>query len=298
MDKPMGSKKKRRKKPDIQPVLIAIILSALAMGISAFAILQLKKEMPGIASFIPKKPGQPVRDENIQPVKKPPRLVIILDDAGHNTHQLGPFLELPFPLTVAVLPELPWSKSVAEMARAAGKEVILHQPMEAIGGLDPGPGAITGNMTESEIRQIIRSNLYSIPGAVGMNNHMGSLGSADERIMALVLDEARRAGIYYVDSLTIGNSVAQALASSMDLRVWERTVFLDNLPDRASIAHYITEGSKIAEKRGYAIMIGHVWSSELAQTLADLYPQLVEQGFSMSTISKIMMEDDDEDFGY
>ena len=53
-----------------------------------------------------------------------------------------------------------------------------------------------------------------------------------------------------------------------------------------------------SEKRGYAIMIGHVWSAELAQTLSDLYPQLVDQGFSLSTISRIMMDgDDDEDFG-
>jgi hypothetical protein len=79
---------------------------------------------------------------------------------------------------------------------------------------------------------------------------------------------------------------------------WERSVFLDNTPDKASMLHYIAEGAKIAEKRGYAVMIGHVWSASLAQTLADLYPQLMEQGFSLSTISRIMMAtDDDDDLG-
>jgi uncharacterized protein len=225
-------------------------------------------------------------------------LVFILDDAGHNIWQLEPFLALPFPVSIAVLPNLQHSRTAAAMTVAAGKELILHQPMEAVGGSDPGPGAVLLAMEDHEIRLAIRENLAQLPGVVGINNHMGSKATADERIMAIVLDEARRAGVYFVDSLTIAESVVHSVASLMNLRTWERTVFLDNTPDRASIMKYVSEGTKIAEKRGYAIMIGHVWSAELAQTLSDLYPQLVEQGFSLSTISRIMMDgDDDEDFG-
>ncbi|MGD9938391.1 MAG: divergent polysaccharide deacetylase family protein [Clostridia bacterium] len=225
-------------------------------------------------------------------------LVFILDDAGHNIWQLEPFLALPFPISIAVLPRLPNTRKAAAMTVSAGKELMLHQPMEAVGGSDPGPGALFLTMEDHEIRLTIRENLAQLPGVVGINNHMGSKATADERIMSIVLDEARRAGVYFVDSLTIAESVVHSVASLMNLRTWERTVFLDNTPDRASIMKYVSEGTKIAEKRGYAIMIGHVWSAELAQTLSDLYPQLVEQGFSLSTISRIMMDgDDDEDFG-
>jgi polysaccharide deacetylase 2 family uncharacterized protein YibQ len=222
-------------------------------------------------------------------------LIFVLDDAGHNTWQLEPFLRLPGPVTVAVLPGLPHSAEAATMVRAAGKELILHQPMEAIDGLDPGPGAIRADMDEATIRSIVRGNLSKLPGAVGMNNHMGSKATSDVRVMTAVLDEARRAGIYFLDSLTIGDSVVHSVASLMRQTIWERSVFLDNTPDKASILHFIAEGTKVAEKRGYAIMIGHVWSSELAQTLTELYPQLVEQGFSLSTISKVMMDKDEDD---
>jgi polysaccharide deacetylase 2 family uncharacterized protein YibQ len=58
------------------------------------------------------------------------------------------------------------------------------------------------------------------------------------------------------------------------------------------------DGQKIAEKHGRAVMIGHVWSAELAQTLMELYPELVSEGYSLSTISKIMVGDDDVDPGY
>ncbi len=268
--------------------------------------------VPFVEPMVPpvKEPVQPALKEPVQPAlnkpvpetEAPPEhrgsLVFILDDAGHNIRQLEPFLALPFPVTIAVLPNLLHTKTAAAMTVSAGKELMLHQPMEAVGGLDPGPGAVFLGMEDHEIRLTIRKNLAQLPGVMGMNNHMGSKATADKRIMAIVLDEARRAGVYFVDSLTIADSVVQYMASSMNLRTWERTVFLDNTPDRASIMKYVSEGTKIAEKRGYAIMIGHVWSAELAQTLSDLYPQLVEQGFSLSTISRIMMDgDDDEDFG-
>ncbi len=222
-------------------------------------------------------------------------LIFVLDDAGHNTRQLEPFLRLPGPVTIAVLPGLPHSAEAAAMVKSAGKELILHQPMEAIEGLDPGPAAIRSDMDESTIRMIVRENLSRFPGVVGMNNHMGSKATSDIRVMTAVLDEARQAGIYFLDSLTIGDSVVHSVASLMRQTTWERSVFLDNIPDKASILHYIAEGTKLAEKRGYAIMIGHVWSSELAQTLTELYPQLVEQGFSLSTISKVMMDKDEDD---
>ncbi len=222
-------------------------------------------------------------------------LVFVIDDAGHNEWQLEPFLELPGPVSIAVLPGLPFTVQAAESVRKAGKELLLHQPMEAMAGLDPGPGAIRADMDDATIRRVLRRNLAQVPGAAGVNNHMGSRATSDVRVMSTVLDELSTAGVYFLDSLTIGDSVVQSVASIMRQSVWERSVFLDNTPDRASMLHYIAEGTKIAEKRGYAIMIGHVWSAELAQTLADLYPQLIEQGFSLSTISRIMMDSDDDD---
>lgn len=222
-------------------------------------------------------------------------LVFVIDDAGHNEWQLKPFLALPGPVTIAVLPNLPFTTKAAESVTKAGKELLLHQPMEAMAGLDPGIGSIRADMDDATIRRVLRNNLAQVPGAVGVNNHMGSRATSDVRVMSTVLDELATAGVYFLDSLTIGDSVVQSVASLMRQSIWERSVFLDNTPDRASMLHYIAEGTKIAEKRGYAIMIGHVWSAELAQTLADLYPQLMDQGFSLSTISRIMMDSDDDD---
>ncbi|HOX13298.1 MAG TPA: divergent polysaccharide deacetylase family protein [Spirochaetia bacterium] len=230
---------------------------------------------------------------------KPPKgkLVLVIDDAGHNLRDLEPFLAFPGPLSIAVLPRLPFSEEAARRAKAAGKEVLLHQPMEALGGEDPGPGAVRLGMGDLEIAALIAENLATVPGAVGMNNHMGSAVTRDPRMMEAVLEAARASGLYYLDSLTVSDSVLHSVASRLNLRTWERDVFLDNYPERAAMLKQLDDGIKRAEKKGLSVMIGHVWSAELAQTLIDLYPGLIEQGFSLSTISRIMLEDSDEDSG-
>jgi uncharacterized protein len=228
----------------------------------------------------------------------PPRatsLIFIIDDAGYSLKTLEAFLRLPFPLTIAVLPGLPNSEKAAAAVRAAGKELILHQPMQALGGQDPGPGALRLGMKEAEIEGIVETNLRSVPGAIGMNNHMGSAATTDLELMEAVAAVAKRRGIYYLDSLTTSGTAVAAAARREGIPYWERDVFLDNAPDRASITRAVEDGKKQATKDRPAIMIGHVWSAELAQTLTDLYPQLVAEGFSLSTISRFMVQEASED---
>jgi hypothetical protein len=209
--------------------------------------------------------------------------------------QLGAFLRLPFPLTVAVLPGLPNSERAARAVRAAGKELILHQPMQAIGGQDPGPGAIRLGMGASEVDRILEDNLATVPGAIGLNNHMGSAATADLGLMETVAAVAKKRGIYYLDSRTTSASAIPIAARQEGISYWERDVFLDNAPDRASIIRAVEDGKKRSGKDRPAIMIGHVWSAELAQTLTDLYPQLVSEGYSLSTISRFMVQEASED---
>jgi polysaccharide deacetylase 2 family uncharacterized protein YibQ len=225
------------------------------------------------------------------PRPRPSTLVFIIDDAGYSMKELEAFLRLPFPLTIAVLPGLPGSTEAARAVLAAGKELILHQPMEALGGQDPGPQAIGIGADRSEAARIVAANLADLPGALGMNNHMGSAVTTDPDIMGAVAAIAKARGIYYVDSLTVSGTASAAAAHREGIRYWERDVFLDNSPDRASIIRAIEEGKKRASRNRPAIMIGHVWSAELAQALSDLYPQLIADGYSLSTISRYMLEE-------
>jgi len=221
-------------------------------------------------------------------------LIFVFDDAGHNLRQLEPFLKLPFPVTIAVLPGLEYSQRAANEARAAGKEVILHQPMQAINlSYDPGPGAIRQGMTADAIRATVRKNLDEVGPVAGLNNHEGSLITSNAEAMGAVLDVVRERGIYFLDSRTIADTAAPAVAMERNMKIWERAVFLDNIQERESIIEAVYNGLNVAERKGAAIMIGHIWSNDLAEILSDMYPDLVSQGFSLSTIAHIAINDEE-----
>ena len=248
-----------------------------------------------VAEQLPARAARPA--EPARPPRSGAKLVIVIDDVGWNLHQLEPFLRLPFPVTFSVLPNLPYTDEAARLIRAAGKELMLHQPMEALGDLEEGHGAVYRYMAGPEVAATILANLAQVPGAVAINNHMGSAATGDAGLMRAVAETASGAGVWFLDSLTNGDSVVQSVSLELGIPHLERDVFLDNKPDRASIVEAVEDGARRAARDGRAVMIGHVWSADLADTLMQLYPELVERGFSLSTISRIMMDELDADTG-
>ena len=214
-------------------------------------------------------------------------LIFVFDDAGHNLTQLQPFLELPFPVSIAVLPGLEYSAEAAQKARSCGKEVLLHQPMQAKNrSVNPGPGAIVPDMTADEVYDLVRQNLAEIGPVSGINNHEGSLITENENLMGAVMDVCRAEQLYFLDSRTTSASVAKKIATQRNLPIWERTVFLDNTQNRKDIETAVRLGMEMASKKGTAIMIGHIWTNSLPSILVDLYPEMIMQGYTVSTISK------------
>ena len=215
-------------------------------------------------------------------------LVFVIDDAGNNLNDLEPFLRIPGPLTIAVLPGLPYSAEAARRIRAAGKEVILHQPMEAIGAQNPGPSAIYSGMREDEIRSILARNIAEVGPVAGINNHQGSKISMDREIVEIILRFCIERGLFFLDSRTTAETVIPSLARRLGLKIAERDVFLDNEQDRDSMLRYISTGLTRAQRNGSAVMIGHVWSPALAPLLTEQFPVLTIQGYTLKTVSDII----------
>jgi len=218
------------------------------------------------------------------------RIALVIDDCGYNTHQLVPFLDFPGPITFAILPGLPYTEKATEMVVKAGRDVILHQPMEAVGEENPGPGAIYLSMSDLEITTTISHNLDEIPQARGMNNHMGSLITADERVMFAVMGVLKERGLFFLDSLTTPDSKAEEIAKKVGTLYVNRSVFLDNLKDRQSIVDSVQRGLSTATKQGHAVMIGHVWTDTLADILIEMYPEIIGDGYEFVSLSDLIEE--------
>ena len=215
------------------------------------------------------------------------RLAIVIDDAGNNLQELRPFLEFPAPLTFAVLPQLQHSERAATLARSHGHEVILHLPMAAVSGLYPGPGTISAELTDEEIRSLMERNFASITGAAGTNNHMGSAGTADPRIMNAVMAYLAESGKFFVDSRTTPTSVAAPYAAKYGVPFMQRDVFLDHDRDPAAIRAALRKGLAVARKHGHAVLIGHASVTDVATALFEVYPHLEHRGYELVPLSAL-----------
>ncbi|MDR2841963.1 MAG: divergent polysaccharide deacetylase family protein [Spirochaetaceae bacterium] len=216
------------------------------------------------------------------------KIAFMLDDAGNNLQELNAFLTYPGPLTIAVLPGLPYSKKAADLIRASGKTVFLHQPMEAINGQDPGPGAIYTNMSKDEVIAILKKNLNEIGPVAGINNHQGSKITQDKDIMKTVLEFCSKNNLVFLDSRTTAKTVVPEIAKQNGIKIGERAVFLDNEKDLQSMQKQIDLGIKLADKRDSVIMIGHTTSANLADLLKKNYLVLKKDGYDFSDSKDII----------
>jgi len=140
------------------------------------------------------------------------------------------------------------------------------------GNLNPGPGVLCVNMNLNTMLRVLRSDLDSVPGAIGVNNHMGSKFTKDRKSMELVLAEIKRRGLFFVDSRTSKNSVAFMVARSMGIPAIERSVFLDHDHRPKAIRAEIKRMVALAHEKGSVLAIGHPVKS----TLRVLYEELPE----------------------
>ena len=215
------------------------------------------------------------------------QLIFVFDDGGQNLAHLESFLKLPIPITIAVLPRLVYSVESAQKIRNSGNELILHQPMQALNSkVNPGPGAITPQMSEDEIIATLFYNINEIGPIAGMNNHEGSAITADAEKMAVILKMANEEGIYFLDSRTNSETKVPYVANLMGYSYYERNIFLDNEKTNENALQELKKGLAIANKNGSVIMIGHIWSASfLPDFLLEVIPELQEKGYTFCTVS-------------
>jgi uncharacterized protein len=187
-------------------------------------------------------------------------LAIVIDDFGNDMQGTDEMLKLPVTLTIAIMPFLETTAEDAERAHQYGHEVIVHLPMEPMRGKKSwlGPGAITTDLSDQEIRKRVKAAIDAVPHAVGMNHHMGSKATADERVMRIVLEVCKERGLFYLDSKTTGKSVIPKLAKELSVPYLENELFFD---DVYTTEHIVKQANLLAQKLKkdqQMIAIGHV----------------------------------------
>ena len=220
----------------------------------------------------------------IAPVRGTPKLIIIFDDMGPDAGAFREIAAMPGPVTLSFLPYADHVQPQVDAAKARGDDILLHLPMEPGGDLDAGPHSLSASMGPDRLFEELEWNLDRFDGYVGVNNHMGSKFTRNEQAMKRVLAMISQRGLFFIDSLTTGGSVAAKAGAAVGAEVYLRDVFLDAEPGPQTIRRQLAFAEKIAARTGYAIVICH----PRRETLDIIGPWLttaLARGYSLATVS-------------
>ncbi|HXT86837.1 MAG TPA: divergent polysaccharide deacetylase family protein [Verrucomicrobiae bacterium] len=194
-----------------------------------------------------------------------PRLAVIIDDMGRDQSAAAALLKLPYPLTFSVLPGQLHSAEIADQAHRRGDQIMLHLPMQFEGNSAKAePVELRLGMPSSEVDRLLAQMLSSVPYAIGVNNHEGSLATANPQLMSELMDALRRRNLFFIDSRTTAATVAFSAAQRAGVRAASRKVFLDDVETRGAVLQQLELAVRDAQRNGAAIAIGHPHPSTIA----------------------------------
>lgn len=257
---------KRFKRFPFLAILIAVSLIVTAAVIlleEGDERLPDKKAGPGDGEGRPRKKGSipgmsarpPQRDKS-----RGRQIAVIIDDIGFDLRLVDELAQIGAPIALAILPYAPHATEAARRLHRAGKEILLHLPMEPRphSSEDPGAGALFTNMDAGEIRRRIKANLTAVPYASGVNNHMGSLFMENEMGLSVVMEELAKRGLFFVDSRTTPHTLGRKAAAKAGVRFAERTLFIDHHRDYRAALETLTQSRKQDwEEEKPLLLIGH-----------------------------------------
>lgn len=211
-------------------------------------------------------------------------IAIVIDDVvdGRN---LEAFLRLvDAPITYAVFPFSRGSARASAKVIEAGGESIIHLPIR-LRRSRPGGWFLSPGWKQEQMDDWVDRAVASVPGAVGANNHMGS--TTNVRAMRAVMARLNLHSLFFMDSITVPDTVgyAAALEAGMPSRI--NNSFLDNIADVKYTRGRILGLAKTARKRGSAIGIGHLQRRTTLQALREAIPILIARGYRIVPLSAL-----------
>lgn len=220
--------------------------------------------------------------------KPRPVITLIIDDLGYSKRNGIRAINLPGPVTLAILPHTPHSTRLAKLAYAKGKTVMLHTPMTNVLQKSPGPGTLSPQMSKADFMREFRKSLDSMPHIEGVNNHMGSELTQNSTRMQWIMEEVFKRRLFFVDSRTTAKSVAAKEASNAGIPTLSRDIFLDHIRTEEAVNEAFDTMIRKAKHYGNMIAIGHPYTVTL-NVLEKRLPELKKQGIDLVSVSSLLL---------
>lgn len=216
-----------------------------------------------------------------------PKISIVVDDLGDNSIIAKKILSLPGKMTAAILPKTPHAKLISNYADSLGHDIIMHLPMEAFSRPDLlGPGALFANMDKLTFSNTFNKSAASIPNIIGFNNHMGSLLTEDKEKMHWLMDQAKSNNLFFLDSKTSEDSIAEYIALKEGVPTISRDVFLDHNKESDALLRQFNLSISIAKQKGQVVIICHPYPETLAFLKSHI--ERLDEEFELVGLSELL----------
>ncbi|MBM3248093.1 MAG: divergent polysaccharide deacetylase family protein [Candidatus Omnitrophica bacterium] len=251
-------------------ILIIVLCSIVAIQ-AVFIVVLLKKERKPVVKI------------------KKAKVAIVLDDWGYNLKHINFIKESKLPMTISILPFLPYSKQISEEAEGNNLEVIVHLPLEPHNWrkVNVEKKVILGSMKKDEILKILSDSFKSVLHAKGISNHMGSKATEDKDLMSVIFGELKKKRLYFLDSFVTPKTVCEDLAADMNVAFAQRTIFLDNEADSEYIHGQLMSLLDHASRHGEAIGIGHDRDMTL-KVIKEFLPKINKEKYEVVFVSDLV----------
>ena len=215
------------------------------------------------------------------------KVALVLDDWGYNLKNLKILNRIKRPLTVSVLPNLPYSRKISKLSLHGDYEVILHLPLESHEHKNMEKDTICCDMKDSEIIEVFNSAILSVPAAKGVSNHMGSRATEEKETMSVIFRQMKKRNFFFLDSLVTKKSICDGLAKEIGIKFASRDIFLDNINEKSYIKGQLEKLARLAQINGHAIGIGHDRRMTL-EVLEEEMKNLERQGIEFVYLSQMV----------
>jgi polysaccharide deacetylase 2 family uncharacterized protein YibQ len=222
-------------------------------------------------------------------------LAIVIDDVGRELEWFERLQALRFRLTFSVLPGSSYAAGAQLRLRQDSRrprEIMLHLPMEPIESAMMTSGAENreeflrvGDAPELLQAKLERA-LRRVPSAVGVNNHMGSKLTEDPLAMDAVMAALASRGLFFIDSRTSSDTVAERRARQHAVASASRHLFLDHDPSQPAIRAALEQAVE-RSRREPIIVIAHP-SQAVVEVLEQVLPGLAARKVGVYPVSEVL----------
>ncbi|WP_105887797.1 divergent polysaccharide deacetylase family protein [Haemophilus influenzae] len=198
------------------------------------------------------------------------KLAIVIDDVGYHSKEDAAVFAMPREISVAIIPAAPYARVRNQEAKSQGRDILIHMPMQPISAIKIEDGGLHLGMSAAQVNDRVNTAKNIVRNAIGMNNHMGSAATADPQLMTYLMTALQEKHLFFLDSRTIGKSVAGKIAKEQGVRSLDRHIFLDDSNEFADVQRQFKAAIHYARKHGTAIAIGHPRPNTIAVLQAGL----------------------------